>query len=81
MSRWTGCNDISDSDDGIEFEGHPIPQLVEISDDQDEESEPDLEDQWADGAVEDLLEVLETSVELDNSGAGTSPQTIPCDVH
>ena len=61
------CDNVGDSDDGVEFEGHPIPQLVEVSDNQGEESE---DDQWDDGATEDLLDVLETNVELDASGAG-----------
>ena len=66
-NRWMGRDNGGDSDDDVEFEGHPIPQLVEVSDDQGEESE---DDQWDDEATEDLLDVLETNVELDASGAG-----------
>jgi len=69
-NRWTGHDNISDSDDDVEFEGYTIPQLVGVSDDEGEESESDLEDQWDDGTFEDLLEVLETNVELDTSSAG-----------
>jgi len=67
-----GYDNPSDSDEDMEFEGHCIPQHVEISDDEGEESESDLdsEDQWDDEAVEDLLNVLETNVELDTSGVG-----------
>ena len=43
-SRWMGCNDIGDPDNDVDFEGHPVPQLVEVSGDEDEDSEFDLED-------------------------------------
>lgn len=69
-SRWMGRDDIGDLDDDIEFEGHSIPQLAEVSDDEDEDSELDSEDQWDDGVAEDLLEILQTNVELDASDAG-----------
>ena len=66
-SRWMGRNDIGDPDNDVDFEGHPVPQLVEVSGDEDEDSEFDLEDHEV---AEDLLEVLETNVELDASEAG-----------
>ena len=66
-SRWMGHNDIGDPDNDVDFEGHPVPQLVEVSGDEDEDSEFDLEDHEV---AEDLLEVLETNVELDASEAG-----------
>ena len=69
-SHWTGYNNVGDSDDDLDFEGHPIPHLMEISDDEDEESEFDLEDWWDDRVAEDLLEVLEMNVELDACNAG-----------
>lgn len=69
-SRWAGHNNVDDSEDDVDFDGHPIPQLMEISDDEDEESESDLEDWWDDAVAEDLLEVLETNIELDTCNAG-----------
>ena len=66
-SRWMGRNDIGDPDNDVDFEGHPVPQLVEVSSDEDEDLEFDLEDHEV---AEDLLEVLETNVELDASEAG-----------
>ena len=66
-SRWMGRNDIGDPDNDVDFEGHPVSQLVEVSGDEDEDSEFDLEDHEV---AEDLLEVLETNVELDASEAG-----------
>jgi hypothetical protein len=49
-NHWVGHDNGGDSDDDIDFEGHPIPQLVEVSDNEDEESELDLEDLLALGA-------------------------------
>jgi len=68
--RWAGCGGV-DADDDIEFEGDFIPQLMEVSDDEDEGSEVGSDDEWDNEIGEDLLEVLETNVELDNCGAGT----------
>ena len=65
--RWVGQNGVEDPDD-LDFEGHPIPQPVEISDD--EESELSSDEWWSSGTAEDLLEVLETNVELDACRAG-----------
>ena len=67
--RWTGHEDV-DELDNVDFEGHPIPQLMEISDDEDEESELSSDDRWDDGVAEDLLDILETNVELDACDAG-----------
>ena len=66
--RWTGCNSVTDLDEDFDFEGHPIPQPMEISDE--EESEFDSDEWWDDGIAEDLLEVLETNIELDACRAG-----------
>ena len=66
-SCWMGRNDIGDPDNDVDFEGHPVPQLVEVSGDEDEDLEFDLEDHEV---AEDLLEVLETNVELNASEAG-----------
>jgi hypothetical protein len=59
--RWIGHDNGGGSDDDIDFEGHPIPQLIEVSENEDEDEELDLED---------LLGVLETNVELDACDAG-----------
>jgi hypothetical protein len=69
-SRWTGHDDVGDSDDDVDFEGHLIPQLMEVSDDEDGESELDLDSLWGDEVAEDLLGVLETNIELDACDAG-----------
>ena len=65
--RWVGQNSVEDPD-VLDFEGHPIPRPVEISDD--DESEFSSDESWNDGTAEDLLEVLETNVELDACRAG-----------
>jgi len=77
--RWTGHSDGDDSEDGIGFEGHPIPELVEVSGDEGaEESELDSEDQWDDGVVEeDPPGVLEMNVELDACDAGAWHLQVP----
>ena len=75
--RWTGHRDSGDSDDNISFEGHRIPELTEISGSEREGSDLDSEDQWDDEVSEDLLEVLETNIELDVCGAGARHLQVP----
>jgi hypothetical protein len=79
--RWKGHDNGGDSGDDIDFEGQPIPQLVEVSDDDDEGSEPDLENWWGEGVAEDLLEVLEMNVELDACDAGVWCLETPCIIY
>ena len=78
-SRWTGYSHGDDSEDDIGFEGHPIPELVEVTGDESvHESELNSEDQWDDGvAGEDLPGVLETNIELDACDAGVWQLHVP----
>ena len=64
-NRWTGHDHIGDLCDDYSFEGHLIPPLMEISDNEDSESELGSDNLWNDQDTEDLLEIFETNVELD----------------
>ena len=68
---WTGHDHIGNPDDDCDFVGHSIPQLMEISDDEDFESELESDDGlWDNQDTEELLEILETNVELDACHTG-----------
>ena len=69
-TRWTGHDRIGDLDDNPDSEAHLIPPLIEVSDDEDGESELGSDDLWDDQDTEDLLDVLETNVELDACRSG-----------
>lgn len=78
-SRWAQGLDsgyTGDSEDEItdDFDG---PQLMEVSDDEEEGFESDLEDWWDDKNLDDVFQVLETDIELDACGAGVSLMLIP----
>ena len=74
---WTGCDRIGNVENDCDFEGHSIPQLMEISDDEDCESELGSDDGWSDQDTEDLLEILETNVELDICCSGMCVHRYP----
>ena len=67
---WTGCDRVGNVEDDCGFEGHSIPQLMEISNGEDCESELGSDDGWGNQDTQDLLEILETNVELDACHSG-----------
>lgn len=69
-SRWIGHNDVNNLDDDFNPEGHHVSRPGEVSNDESEESEISSDGWWDEGIEEDLLEALETNVELDACSAG-----------